>query len=52
MRDPNSNVLVSNPGRGLYDPYDLPNKEYRGYIGYEKGGKYYFGLKNGTKAFS
>ena len=46
MRDPNSNVLVSNAGVGLYDPYDPPNKEYRGYIGYEKGGKFYFGLKH------
>jgi hypothetical protein len=45
MRDPNSNVLKSNPAVGLYDPYDPPNKEYRGYIGYEEGGKYYFGLK-------
>ena len=47
MRDPNSNVLASNKGVGLYDPYDLPDKEYRGYIGYEKGGKFYFGLKRG-----
>jgi len=38
MRDPNSNILQSNPAVGLYDPYDPPNKEYRGYIGYEKGG--------------
>ena len=45
IRDPNSNILVSDPAVGLYDPYDPPNKEYRGYIGYEKGGKYYFGLK-------
>ena len=45
MRDPNSNVLESNSAVGLYDPYDPPNKEYRGYIGYEKGGKFYFGLK-------
>ena len=45
MRDPNSKLLVTDPGRGLYDPYDLPDKEYRGYIGYEKGGQFYFGLK-------
>ena len=45
MRDPNSNLLKSNPAVGLYDPYDPPDKEYRGYIGYEKGGKFYFGLK-------
>ena len=45
MRDPNSKLLVTDPGRGLYDPYDLPDKEYRGYIGYEKDGQFYFGLK-------
>jgi hypothetical protein len=47
MRDENSNVLGSNKAVGLYDPYDLPNKEYRGYIGYKEGTKYYFGLKSG-----
>lgn len=47
MRDPNSNVLLSNPAVGLYNPYDPPNQEYRGYIGYEQGGQYYFGLKPG-----
>ena len=47
MRDPNSNVLAKSRMMGLYDPYDPPNKEYRGYIGYEEGGKYYFGLKKG-----
>ena len=48
MRDPNSNVLAKpRDYLGLYDPYDPPNKEYRGYIGYEEGGKYYFGLKKG-----
>jgi hypothetical protein len=47
MRDPNSNILESNSAVGLYDPYDLPNKEYRGYIGYKEGTKYYFGLKRG-----
>ena len=47
MRDPNSNILESNSAVGLYDPYDPPNKEYRGYIGYEEGGKFYFGLKKG-----
>ena len=48
MRDPNSNVLAKpRDFLGLYDPYDPPNKEYRGYIGYEEGGKYYFGLKKG-----
>ena len=39
MRDPNSNILKSNSAVGLYDPYDPPNKEYRGYIGYEEGGQ-------------
>ncbi len=47
MRDPNSAVLGHNSAVGLYDPYDPPNKEYRGYIGYDEGGKYYFGLKKG-----
>src|SRR5262245_48077487 len=47
MRDPNSNILASNKMVGLYDPYDPVNREYRGYIGYEDGGKYYFGLKRG-----
>lgn len=32
---------------GLYDPYDPVNQEYRGYIGYEDGGKYYLGLRPG-----
>src|ERR1700683_581407 len=46
--DPNSNTLAKpNDTIGLYDPYDLVNKEFRGYIGYEEGGKYYFGLKSG-----
>ncbi len=45
MRDPNSNLLKSNPAVGLYDPYDPPDKEYRGYIGYKEGTKFYFGLK-------
>ena len=47
MRDPNSNILKGSKTVGLYDPYDPANKEYRGYIGYEEGGKYYFGLKKG-----
>jgi hypothetical protein len=47
MRDPNSAVLCKGCTVGLYDPYDPPNKEYRGYIGYDEGGKYYFGLKTG-----
>ena len=47
MRDENSNILKSDPGVGLYDPYDPPKREYRGYIGYERGGKFYFGLRKG-----
>src|SRR3954451_661609 len=47
MRDPNSNILENNSAVGLYDPYDPPNNEYRGYIGYKEGTKYYFGLKRG-----
>jgi hypothetical protein len=47
MRDPNSNTLEGSTTVGLYDPYDPANKEYRGYIGYEEGGLYYFGLKPG-----
>jgi hypothetical protein len=47
MRDPNSNTIEGSTTTGLYDPYDPANKEYRGYIGYEEGGKYYFGLKPG-----
>ncbi|MBV9731409.1 MAG: hypothetical protein JO275_01450, partial [Verrucomicrobia bacterium] len=47
MRDPNSNTIEGSTTHGLYDPYDPANKEYRGYIGYQEGGKYYFGLKPG-----
>jgi hypothetical protein len=49
MRDPNSSITNAKekPKVGLYDPWDAPLKEYRGYIGYEKDGKYYFGLEPG-----
>jgi hypothetical protein len=47
MRDPNSNTIKGSETIGLYDPYDPANKEYRGYIGYEQDGQYYFGLKKG-----
>jgi hypothetical protein len=47
MRDPNSSTLPTDATVGLYDPYDPVLKEYRGYIGYEDGGKYYFGLQPG-----
>jgi hypothetical protein len=39
--------IMRDPNHPPYDPYDDPNKEYRGYIGYEERGKYYFGLKKG-----
>jgi hypothetical protein len=45
MRDPNTATICKTCTVGLYDPYDLTNKEYRGYIGYDEGGKYYFGLR-------
>ena len=49
MRDPNSATIdkTSTHPVGLYDPYDDANREYRGYIGYKEGTKYYFGLKKG-----
>ncbi len=47
MRDPNSATTSKGGTIGLYDPYDDVNKEYRGYIGYKEGDKYYFGLKKG-----
>ena len=37
--------IMRDPNDGPYDPYDLALKDYRGYIGYKEGGKYYFGLK-------
>ena len=46
LRDPNS-ITIKDKTKGLYDPYDDPNREYRGYIGYEQDGKFYFGLKKG-----
>jgi hypothetical protein len=39
--------IIRDENNPPYDPYDDTNKEYRGYIGYEQGGKYYFGLKKG-----
>lgn len=48
MRDDNSKLVGSGttgPKVGLYDPYDDPQKEYRGYIGYQDSGTCYFGLK-------
>ena len=44
MRD--ANEAETTTGKGLYDPYDHVQTEYRGYIGYKgTDGKYYFGLK-------
>lgn len=48
MRDPNSKLVSDTPPLvGLYDPHDLPGKEYRGYIGYQVSGTSYFGLQKG-----
>lgn len=50
MRGVNNTKLPSDPSKGLYDPYDTPNIEYRGYIGYKGGAhdkNYYYGLKPG-----
>jgi hypothetical protein len=47
MRSPNTGTITINPAVAVYDPYDPANMEYRGYIGYAEGGKYYFGLKPG-----
>jgi len=45
MRDQNATILADK-AVGLYDPYDTPKREYRGYIGYQgTDEKYYFGLK-------
>ncbi len=46
MRDQNATVCPENQALGLYDPYDTPKREYRGYIGYQgTDKKYYYGLK-------
>jgi hypothetical protein len=50
LRTPNNKTMNGNNLKGLYDPFDFPNREYRGYIGYKNDGpggdnKYYFGLK-------
>ncbi len=34
MRSPNTGNTQAHPDVAVYDPYDPPNKEYRGYIGY------------------
>ena len=39
--------FIRDPNNPPYDPDDDTNREYRGYIGYKQGGKYYFGLKEG-----
>ena len=44
LRD--ANEAETTTGKGLYDPYDHVQTEYRGYIGYKgTDDKYYFGLK-------
>lgn len=46
MRDPNVAETAKGSKLPLYAPYDQLDREYRGYIGYKEGNKYYFGLKN------
>ena len=41
--------IMRDPNDGPYDPYDPALKDYRGYIGYKDGSKYYFGLKSGDR---
>lgn len=54
LRNANSNIVKTGPntGKGLYDPYDNPNEEYRAYVGYHVGEgtdkKWYLGLKSGA----
>ncbi len=47
MRDPNNATVSKGSEVGLYNPHDPVNKEYRGYIGYKEGERYYFGLQPG-----
>jgi len=47
IRDPNSATATEGGKVGLYDPFDDVGREYRGYIGYKEGEKFYFGLKAG-----
>jgi hypothetical protein len=55
MRDQNPNSVVDSGGNpikplvGIYDPFDTPKNEYRGYIGYQGDDKkFYYGLKPNT----
>lgn len=48
LRNPNTSAETKFGKISIYDPYDLPDKEYRGFIGYKgNDGKYYFGLDAG-----
>lgn len=47
MRDGNEAETTPGSGVGLYDPYDNVRTEYRGYIGYQAGDQYCFGLRSG-----
>ena len=51
MRDPNAPTLKGNLAVGLYDPYDPPDKEYRGYIGYKQGGQLLLRPEKGRKHY-
>ncbi|WP_165070584.1 hypothetical protein [Paludisphaera rhizosphaerae] len=42
LYDPNTG---KSKGAGYYDPFDANNEEYRGYIGYKVGDKFYLGLE-------
>jgi len=43
--DAKGNAIL--PKISVYNPFDPAQQEYRGYIGYEKDGKYYYGLQKG-----
>ena len=52
MRAQNTNLVIKDDSDadkspvGLYDPFDTPHLEYRGYIGYQgNDGKFYYGLR-------
>lgn len=52
LESANNNVVTSNTngneGKGLYDPYDPVNREYRGYVGFKQNGQYFLGLQPGA----
>lgn len=51
LESANNNAVASNAngdrGKGLYDPYDPVNREYRAYIGYKTADGYFLGLRPG-----